>query len=122
MRRALILALALALPGTLSAETRCGWFANPTPANFVLTDAHDSWWLAAQGTSGAPGFYDALEAGGWPSEWVAVNGSYGFGCACVEGEFGPIGTGDVLRITRMEPLPLSRCEADPAIQPGPFGN
>ena len=109
--------LASALAGTMAsaaaAETRCGWFANPTPGNFSLTDRHGIWWLAAQGTSGVRGFYDALERDRGRGGWVETNGSYGHGCACLEGEFGPNFSNQVYGISYVETIPLERCARDP---------
>ncbi|RJT37360.1 DUF4087 domain-containing protein [Rahnella woolbedingensis] len=63
-----------------SAERRCGWFENPTPANATLTDRDGTWEIATQGG------YQA--EGEWPrfgdTQWVRTgNGNYGYGCACV---------------------------------------
>ncbi|MBF9031307.1 DUF4087 domain-containing protein [Rhodobacterales bacterium HKCCE3408] len=111
MRVALALAL-LATPAAAAAELRCGWYVNPTPANHWLTDADGTWILGLQGGPFADGFLD-LPEGSLPTEWVAVNGYYGYGCACIEGDFAP--PDQVLIVRRMDPLPLARCEADPAL-------
>src|SRR5688572_22723963 len=62
------------------AETRCGWFHNPTPANAWLTDAAGEWTIAVQGG------YQA--EGDWPdfsdARWVKTNINYGYGCACMK--------------------------------------
>lgn len=112
--------IAALLPAAAPAETRCGWFANPTPANYSLTDRHGIWWLAAQGTSGVAGFYAALDRDRGQGDWVATNGSYGYGCACLDGDFGPNFSSQVYRIFRVETISLGRCLADPALPPGPF--
>lgn len=101
-------------------ETRCGWFANPTPGNFYLVDADANWWFASQGS---------LEVGGWEEldwseaefgdEWVATNGYYGYGCACAAGDYGRAAEGEVLSIASLKALPLAKCEADPALPPPP---
>lgn len=95
---------------------RCGWYANPTPGNHWLTDRHSTWVLSTQGGPEVPGWMD-LPAGAFdysaPTSWVETNGSYGYGCACITGQFGDVATGQVIRVTRMRALPLSRCEADP---------
>ncbi|KQB12503.1 DUF4087 domain-containing protein [Rhodobacter capsulatus] len=101
-------------------ETRCGWFVNPTPGNFYLTDAEGDWWFASQGS---------LEVGGWEeldwseaefgADWVATNGSYGYGCACAGGDYGRAAEGEVWFIDRLKALPLAKCLRDPALPPPP---
>ncbi len=117
--RALALGLLCALPaqaGLVTDVKRCGWYANPTPGNHWLTDRDATWTLSTQGGPEVPGWMDlpaeafAFEAG---ATWVETNGSYGYGCACVTGTFGTPAEGEVLRVTDMETLPLSRCERDP---------
>lgn len=119
MHRPLLLAIALhaAMPAQAETLRRCGWFANPTPANFVLQDADGNWWLQMQGSPPAPGFEAAFErADPFGPEWVYENtGSYGYGCACVDGEFGAVGSSDVLSVKRMKTLPLAQCRNDPAL-------
>ena len=112
---ALVLIL-IAFPAT--AETRCGWFTNPTPANVFLDDAHGGWTLSAQGRGGVPGFDDAWAAEGSPAEWVQMSpAGYGYGCGCVEGEFGPVGSQQVLAVRRYWHRPLAACADDPALEP-----
>ncbi|MFQ6553633.1 DUF4087 domain-containing protein [Aestuariibius insulae] len=100
------------------AETRCGWYENPTPANQWLVDRDGMWVLSTQGGLEAPpGFYNLPEAAfAFDLEWVSSNGEpgdgyYGYGCACIEGAFEAPGT--VLRVDSMRPVPLMRCEEDP---------
>lgn len=115
--KGLALLLFLAAQGA-SADTvkRCGWYANPTPGNHWLTDRDATWTLSVQGGSAAPGWFDLPEAAfEFDGRWVASNGSYGYGCACVTGVFGEAARGDVRLVTAMTPLPLARCEADPAL-------
>ena len=121
------MAFALLLPATAQAEaraeTRCGWFVNPTPGNFWLTDADADWWLAAQG---------GLAVGGWETvdwskakfegdAWVPThpNGEYGYGCACIGGDFGRAAAGEVWFIDTIRALPLRKCLTDPALPPPP---
>lgn len=119
--KTLAFGLALALPaqGALAQDVmRCGWYANPTPGNHWLTDRHATWTLSTQGGAEVPGWMDlpaeAFDYEG-PSRWVQTNGSYGYGCACITGQFGSPASGEVIRVTGMEPLPLSRCESDPTL-------
>ncbi|MCU0815881.1 MAG: DUF4087 domain-containing protein [Cypionkella sp.] len=120
MRRILPLALVcLSAAPALAAgglEKRCGWYANPTPGNHFLTDAHGTWDLMLQGGEGAPGFMDLpADSFDFGDHWVETNGNYGYSCACVTGRFGPRGSGVVRLVATMNPLPLSRCLADPAL-------
>jgi hypothetical protein len=104
----------LVTPTLAAAETRCGWYHNPTPGNVILEDADGQWWLSTQGSAPVPGFEDAytpafdnrlrLDYAG------RVTDRYGYSCACAEGAFGK---DEVLSISRLTELPLSRCEADP---------
>jgi hypothetical protein len=113
-------ALLASVPAQAETVRRCGWFANPTPANFVLRDADGNWWLQMQGSPAAPGFDAAMDkAGSFGAEWVNENtADYGYGCACVDGTFGRPGTSDVLSIKRIKVLSLAQCRADPALPPG----
>jgi hypothetical protein len=117
----LITAVLAALPA--SAETRCGWYHNPTPANVILEDADGQWWISMQGGPPAPGFDDAytrafddrlrLDYAG------QVTDRYGYSCACAEGEFDVNGGqyDNVISISRLTEIPLARCEQDPALPP-----
>ncbi|MBR0664770.1 DUF4087 domain-containing protein [Roseomonas hellenica] len=111
----MIHALRLTLPLLLltaaaeAAERRCGWYDNPTPGNHWLTDRDGQWVLLSQGMEppeGMEGMRDMTAAG-----WVATNGSYGYGCACVTLEADRV-TRRVTRILAGESLPLTRCRAD----------
>jgi len=118
MKPVLSAALILCLPLAAAAETRCGWLTNPTPANVFLDDAHGGWTLSAQGRGGVPGFDDAWGAAGNPEQWVQMHpAGYGYGCACVEGDFGPVGSQEVLEVRRYWSRPLAACAEDPALDP-----
>ena len=109
--RAWLVGLLIAAPAAAQPlETRCGWYANPTPGNHWLTDADASWTLHSQGGAMAPG-WDTVEISGTP-EWVRTNGYYGYGCACARMA---VRDGEVVRIASMRWIPLARCEADPAL-------
>jgi hypothetical protein len=110
----LLSALATAAPVSAAGvqETRCGWFDNPTPANAWITDRDGQWIIGAQGGRQADG--------DWPdfpdNRWVHTNGgSYGHGCACVQGIFDRKRK-DVLRIISARTRPLSVCRADKALK------
>jgi Protein of unknown function (DUF4087) len=114
-------ALLATLPA--AAETRCGWYINPGPANVILEDADGQWWLSMQGRPPAPGFDDAyttafdnrlrIDYRGQPTD------RYGYSCACAEGSFDASrGQYDkVLSISSLREIPMQRCEADPNLPP-----
>jgi hypothetical protein len=77
-------ALVCALPLVANAralEKRCGWLDNPTPANYFFTDADASWTIMVQGGRPPVGFDNLplIDA----NNFVETNGSYGYGCACL---------------------------------------
>ena len=90
-------------------EKRCGWLDNPTPANWWLTDAAGQWTIGTQGGHQAPGLNSLpdMRAKGW----VETNGSYGYGCACMQVTTDK-STGRITRIYSATPLPIKRCTAD----------
>ena len=92
-------------------QTRCGWFENPTPGNAWLDDRDGEWTIAIQGT------YEA--EGDWPqfkdSQWVPVNRSHGYGCACIKA-FVNAKTGQMVRILSASARPLSACRKDRALR------
>lgn len=104
-----------ALP-SLSAETRCGWLHNPTPANYWLTDRDGTWIISAQGG------YHARGIDNMPSyderQYVRTNRSYGYGCACLL----VLTDRNQRRITSIqsgETLPLKTCRQDPSLPKNP---
>lgn len=64
---------------SIKAETRCGWFSNPTPANAWLTDKDGEWLISAQGGYQAEGDWADFK----PNQWVKTNVNYGYGCTCM---------------------------------------
>lgn len=118
MLRPLFLAL-VAFPA--QAETRCGWYHNPTPANVILEDADGQWWISRQGSAPVPGFEDAYTTAFDDRLRIDYAGKvtqrYGYSCACAEGEF-DASRGqyeNVLSIKSLTEIPLARCEQDPAL-------
>jgi hypothetical protein len=110
MRLAILAALplALALPGAaLAAENRCGLLDNPSPANWWLT-------ISTQGGHQAEGMENMPESL-FEKGWVAVNGSYGYRCACLKMDTDPA-TQRVRKIHSAKALPMSRCDGDKALQ------
>lgn len=99
-----------ASPTVNFAETRCGWFVNPTPANAWLIDAKDEWIIAVQGGHQAEGDWPTFKN----SQWVKMNNNYGYGCACMR-----LTTDIESRATRIHSgyaKPLSSCRKDKAIK------
>lgn len=95
---------------TAKFETRCGWFVNLTPGNAWLNDKDGEWIIGTQGGHQAEG--------DWPSfgrkQWIKTNGSYGYGCACMQVEVNR-DTFEVLQIRKATARPLAACRKDPAL-------
>ena len=114
MRLALLCCAALQLPPGAQAAgpvTRCGWFENPTPANVTLTDRDGEWLIGMQGGHQADGDWPRFRK----SEWVATNGSYGHGCACLKVIADPK-TREVKQIVSAKARPLKACREDRALK------
>jgi hypothetical protein len=92
-------------------ETRCGWFVNPTPANAWLNDRHGEWIIGVQGGHQAEG--DWPEFG--PGQWVETNGSYGYGCACMNVRVDRKSR-KVLEIKSAYARPLAACRKDRSLR------
>lgn len=103
-------ALGLCAVAPAAGATRCGWLDNPTPGNFWLTDRDGEWILATQGSDGVPGMDEMPDMS--TEGWVATNGSYGYGCACIDMT---TDGGAVTAIARSRPIPLAKCRADPTL-------
>jgi hypothetical protein len=93
------------------AETRCGWFDNPTPANATLHDRDDQWIVSVQGGHQAEGDWPSFG----PKQWVETNGHYGYGCACMNVRVDRE-SGRVLEIVSARARPLSACRRDKALK------
>jgi hypothetical protein len=98
-------------PAGVAAETRCGWFSNPTPANASLHDREAEWIIGVQGGHQAEG--DWPEFG--PKQWVETNVHYGYGCACLSVEVDRE-SHHVLEIKSARARPLSACRRDRALK------
>lgn len=96
---------------TVAAETRCGWFSNPTPANASLHDRDDEWVIGTQGGQQAEGDWPSFG----PKQWVETNGHYGYGCACMSVEIDRE-SGRVIEIKNARARPLSACRRDKALK------
>ncbi|MFZ1699251.1 MAG: DUF4087 domain-containing protein [Pyrinomonadaceae bacterium] len=93
------------------AETRCGWFVNPTPANAWLIDADREWLIGSQGGYQADGDWPDFK----PSQWVKTNGYYGYGCACMKVSVNKADD-KIVEIFSSNARPLSACRKDKAIK------
>jgi Protein of unknown function (DUF4087) len=127
---ALTLALAIgsaAVPGHASApqaaasssggvaETRCGWFDNPTPQNASLVDRDGAWTISVQGGHSAAGRWPRFKAS-QASHWVRTNaGSYGYGCACMRVTVDREAS-TIKRIVSSTPKALAVCRNDASIR------
>jgi hypothetical protein len=98
-------------PEPVQAETRCGWFDNPTPANAWLHDREAEWTIGVQGGHQAEGDWPNFG----PKQWVETNGHYGYGCACMRLKVNRE-THEVLAIESARARPLSACRKDRALK------
>jgi hypothetical protein len=90
---------------------RCGWLANPTPANWWLTDSKGQWILSTQGGDQAPGMDDMPDMS--TAGWTETNGHYGYGCACMT--ITADAAGRVTGIADAQPRPIKQCRSDKAL-------
>lgn len=93
-------------------ELRCGWIVNPTPANWWLTDAEGQWVIGTQGGEQAEG--SDLIPDLTTRDWVATNGSYGYGCGCMRVQVNKR-EHRITRIHSVRQKPLSACRADKSL-------
>ena len=100
-----------ATPAFEKAETRCGWFSNPTPANASLFDREGEWIIGVQGGYQAEGDWPSFS----PKQWVQTNGHYGYGCACLRVRVDR-SERRILVIESAQARALSVCRRDPALR------
>lgn len=98
-------------PAVEQFETRCGWFSNPTPANASLHDREGEWIIGSQGGYQAEGDWPSFKSG----QWVATNGNYGHGCACLRLRVNRE-THEVIKIATARARPLAACRRDRALK------
>lgn len=92
----------------------CGWVVNPTPGNWWLTDSIGDWTMSTQGQdSDGPEGMDLIPDL-TEKDWVATNGSYGYGCGCMSAT---VDAKDmrILRIHSFKQKPISACRKDPKL-------
>jgi hypothetical protein len=97
-----------------AAESRCGWYLNPTPANLLLIDRDGRWWITSQMQANGPDAEGADEKA--PNfdarQFVKTQpNGYGYGCACLTVETDR----EANRITKVlggSIRPLAQCRAD----------
>jgi hypothetical protein len=107
MRALLLVPLMLFATPSVAAETRCGWFVNPTPGNAWLIDRHGRWTIGLQGSQPAKGNWPNFSKG----QWVRLNGDYGYGCACMSVKTDRR-TMTIARIFTARAVPLRQCRID----------
>ena len=112
MLASIIATLIAAIAPAHVAERRCGWLANPTPANWWLTDRDGQWLIGEQGGYQAPGLNELPDMSS--RGWVRVNGSYGYGCACMT-VYTDKPSMRITRILSATPQPLCKCGKDPKL-------
>lgn len=110
--------LAVSIPAAIAAETRCGWYWNPTPGNLWLLDKDATWTITSQGDAdgaGAKGIENAPDFD--QSQFVETNNpgsGYGYGCACMSVTT-DAATERITEIFSGEIKPLATCEADKSL-------
>ncbi|HEY9286230.1 MAG TPA: DUF4087 domain-containing protein [Pyrinomonadaceae bacterium] len=104
---------AAAKPDAAQFETRCGWFDNPTPANVSLYDREGQWVIGSQGGHQLEDLWERPKF--TPRQWVATNGHYGYGCACLRLRVDKE-TGRVLEARAGRARPLTVCRRDRALK------
>ncbi len=112
IKNTLFLSLILLCPtgAAMAVETRCGWLANPTPANWWITDSQATWIISVQGGFRAKGMDNIQE----PKEFVKVNGNYGYSCACMD-VVSNRKQKRIVSIQSVEQLPLRNCQTDKSL-------
>ncbi len=104
----------LVLPAVAhAAENRCGWIQNPTPGNWWLDDAGDTWTIRTQGSDDEPEGMDLIPDIS-ERDYVRTNGSYGYACACMKVDTDD--DGQVTKIYSFKQLKLARCRNDKALK------
>lgn len=100
--------------GAGAAENRCGWLVNPTPGNWWLTDKDASWTLMTQGEEARDEVMENLPPFD-ETQYVAANGNYGYGCACLSVDADK-SAGRIVRVYSGKTIPLARCENDKSLK------
>lgn len=90
----------------------CGWFDNPTPANYWLTDKFGEWTIAVQGGYQADGTENNIPDFG--NQWKETNVHYGYGCACIDALVDKKSR-QVISLEQVKVQPLTICNADPQL-------
>ena len=96
MKNLIMVSLIALFASSALGETRCGWIDNPTPGNFWLTDKDGEWTIGVQGGYLAEGI--EFIAHPTNSQYVDMNGNYGYWCGCITGQ----SDSDTKRIARIE--------------------
>jgi hypothetical protein len=102
----------LTVPPSAALERRCGWPDNPTPTNWFLEDAQDSWTISVQMGYRAQGLDTIPDIS--VREYVRTNGYYGYACACMDVKTDK-SKRRILSLTNFKQLPLKQCRRDLAL-------
>ncbi|OEO27952.1 hypothetical protein VW23_007040 [Devosia insulae DS-56] len=118
-RLAIIVAVSLiAAAPALAAETRCGWYMNPTPGNLWLMDKDATWTITSQANATGPDAEGIENAPDFDeTQFVETNNpgsGYGYGCACMSVTVDKAEE-QITRIFSGEIKPLSVCKADKSL-------
>ena len=118
-RIAAIVAVSLiAISPAIAAETRCGWYMNPTPGNLWLMDKDATWTITSQAQALGPDAKGAEKTPDFdPSQFVETNNpgsGYGYGCACMSVRTDRRNA-RVTQLISARPVPLAQCRSDRAL-------
>jgi hypothetical protein len=104
-------------PPLSTPENRCGWYVNLTPGDLWLVDRQATWILTSQGDVQGPAAVDVEKAPDFDrTQFHAVQGDYGYGCACISVDVDPA-TDLVTKVHGGKALPLATCKADRSLPP-----
>lgn len=114
LRQLLLIALIAVPLSAISAEKRCGWLDNPSPANLWLIDADSDWTISTQGGK----FASDETIDNMPEiddkEFVRRNGHYGFSCVCLNVKTDKEKS-EILEVYSGQQLFLKQCLEDPKL-------
>jgi hypothetical protein len=108
-----LFAQAAQAPTAAKPQTRCGWIANPTPANWWLNDKAGEWTISEQGGYQATGA-DLPDFS--THDWVVTNaGDHGYGCACLTATYDSKAM-RVIDIKSVKQRTLRQCNVDKGLK------
>jgi hypothetical protein len=98
-----------------AAETRCGWWDNPSPSNVSLIDKDGEWLISQQGEYSAKGKFPKFDFMNEEKFVPTGQGSYGHGCVCLKVATESKGK-KILKILSSNIKPVTVCLKDPVLQ------